>query len=318
MKIALVTPAKPGSRNGNRNTALRWASMLRRLGHRVRVQTEWGQAPADAMLALHARRSHASIERFAARYPARQLVLALTGTDLYGDIRFDPAAQASLRLASDLVVLQSEGLRELAAEHRAKARVVYQSAPSIRRRPPLRTVFEVLVVGHLREVKDPFRAALALRQVPPDSRIRVRQFGSALDAEHARQARKLEREQPRYRWLGERAHWQVRKSLARAALMVISSRTEGGANVIAEAIAAGCPIIASRMSGNIGMLGHDYAGYYPVGDERALARLLRRAEIDPPFYRRLKQQCAARRALFSPSAERAALARLFPPPRSGR
>ena len=67
MRIALVTPAGPGMRNGNRHTALRWASFLRASGHRVAVSLQWGlQEPADAMLALHARRSYASIKAFRA------------------------------------------------------------------------------------------------------------------------------------------------------------------------------------------------------------------------------------------------------------
>jgi len=91
MQVVLVTPAPPASRAGNRNTAVRWARLLRRLGHRVRVCTEWhpatddpveAGAPADLMLALHARRSHPSIMRFREAYPGRPLVLALTGNDL--------------------------------------------------------------------------------------------------------------------------------------------------------------------------------------------------------------------------------------------
>ena len=65
--------------------------------------------------------------------------------------------------------------------------------------------------------------------------------------------------------------------------MVLSSRSEGGANVISEAIVAGVPILASRMDGNVGLLGADYPGYFPVGDTQALARLLWRIEADAPF-----------------------------------
>jgi len=94
-------------------------------------------------------------------------------------------------------------------------------------------------------------------------------------------------------------------------VMVISSRMEGGANVVTEALAAGVPIIASRVSGNVGMLGRDYAGYFPFGNERALARLLWRAESDAAFYARLKRQCAARRTLTRPAREKNALRALL-------
>ena len=106
MKIVLITPAAPGSRHGNRGTAVRWAGMLRELGHSVKVQVEWDGACADLMLALHARRSHASIHSFVACCPDKPVILALTGTDLYRDIRTDAGAQASMRLATRMIVLQ--------------------------------------------------------------------------------------------------------------------------------------------------------------------------------------------------------------------
>jgi glycosyltransferase involved in cell wall biosynthesis len=116
---------------------------------------------------------------------------------------------------------------------------------------------------------------------------------------------------PRYRWLGDRPHWQALRLMRRARLMVISSRMEGGANVVSEALAAGTPIIASRIPGNVGLLGPDYAGYYRCGDERALGKLLARAETDPGFYAKLKKQCAARKRMVQPGSERAALARII-------
>jgi glycosyltransferase involved in cell wall biosynthesis len=85
---------------------------------------------------------------------------------------------------------------------------------------------------------------------------------------------------------------------------------EGGANTISEALATGVPVLASDIPGNVGMLGEDYPGYYPVGDEDALAWLLHRAETDARFYALLKAQCAARSHLVQPERERDALKRL--------
>lgn len=303
MRIVLVTPARARSRHGNRNTALRWASLLRGLGHRVAVQVAWDGAPADAMIALHARRSHDSLVRFKQTCAGRPLALALTGTDLYRDIQFDASAQESMRLADRMIVLQDMGLNELALPLRRKTRVIYQSTRPVPRVPPLKSSFEVAVSGHLREEKDPFRAAAAARHLPPSSRIRIVQMGGALSANMAREARDWMQREPRYRWLGELAHGPALRRLARSRLMVISSRMEGGANVVSEALAARVPVIASRISGNIGMLGRDYAGYFPVEDDEALARLLWRAESDASFYRRLAQQCAARRCLVDPRLE---------------
>lgn len=311
MKIALVTPARPVAHSGNRNTAQRWALLLRELGHRVRVLTAWDGKPADIMIALHARRSHDSIAAFSAAYPARPLIVMLTGTDLYQDIRRDAKARLSLKLATRLVALQDQGVFELARNLRAKTRVIYQSTRPLKRVPPLQSCFEVCVSGHLREVKDPFRLAAAVQHVPAQSRIRAVQIGGAMSAAMQREARRWVRREPRYRWLDEMTHGAALQRLARARLMVISSHMEGGANVVTEALAARVPIIASRIAGNIGMLGRGYAGYYPPGDERALARLLWRAESDPVFYRRLSRECMARRHLIGRKREKDALRRLL-------
>lgn len=311
MKIALITPAARGARNGNRGTALRWAGMLRELGHQVSIQVDWDGRPADLMLALHARRSHASIRNFAVCCPQHPLILALTGTDLYRDIRSDPEAQASLPLATRMIVLQEMGLKELAPALRRKTYVVYQSAQRVKRVPPLKSSFEVIISGHLREEKDPFRAAAALAHLPPMSRIRVTHIGGAMSAQMAAEAQAWMQREPRYRWLGEVAHGKALRLLARARLMVISSRMEGGANVVSEALANDVPVIASRIAGNIGMLGRDYAGYYPLENEKALARLLTRAESDKAYYRTLAAQCRARKPFTTHASERSALKRVL-------
>jgi putative glycosyltransferase (TIGR04348 family) len=307
VKIALITPAPANSRSGNRNTASRWAAMLRQLGHKVAIETSWSKSTCDVMFALHAKKSRASIEHFAAIYPGHPLVLALTGTDLYRDIHEDATARDSLALAARLIVLQSQALAELSAAERRKTRVIYQS---VRRRLPLpryRRGFHVCVLGHLREEKDPFRCALALRHLPSQSHVVATQLGRALSSEFEVEARTLQAREPRYRWLGEVTHGTALTRLARSHLMVISSRMEGGANVVSEAIAAGVPVIASEIAGNIGMLGKDYAGYFPFGDERALAHKLWQAESSQGFYSRLVRQVKERRPLVSPARERTAL-----------
>ena len=161
MRIFIVTPAGKGTRNGNRNTAVRWALLIRSLGLEVVIDTQWSGQPIDMLIALHARRSHASIVRYRALYGGSPLALALTGTDLYRDIRFDADAQASMQLADRMIVLQEHALGEIPIELRAKTRVIYQSAAPLRRSKPAARSFEIAVIGHLREEKDPFRAALA-------------------------------------------------------------------------------------------------------------------------------------------------------------
>lgn len=305
MKICLVTPAPSGSRKGNRVTAERWASLLRELGHRVTVTVEYRGQRCDLLIALHAFKSYASIRRFRDERPNDPLVLCLTGTDLYGDIHTHPEAQESLELATRLVVLQPLALEELPPALHSKVRVIYQSVPALAfRTSPRSAGFEVCVLGHLRPVKDPFRTAWAARLLPASSHLSVLQVGAALSEEMAEQARREQNDNPRYRWLGERPRHQALRLLARCRLLVLTSQLEGGANVISEALAVGVPVLSSRIAGSLGLLGADYAGYFPTGDTQALADLLLRAETDADFYHTLCMQCAQRRPQFEPERER--------------
>src|SRR5512134_217889 len=170
MRIALVTPAGPGTRNGNRHTALRWAAFLRNAGHRVSVAVEWSGAACDGMLALHARRSHASIKKFPRERP---LVVALTGTDVYRDIHESADARESLELADRLIVLQPKAAEELPARLRSKVRVVVQSSSTRLRQRPVQGGFRVCVIGHLRAEKDPLRMLSALDFIPRSLPLQV-------------------------------------------------------------------------------------------------------------------------------------------------
>jgi len=310
-RISIVTPARAGTRNGNRHTAQRWARFLRNLGHRVSVMVQWDGRRCDLLLALHARRSHASIVEFHARCPGKPLVVTLTGTDLYKDLPASRDARQSLRLADRIVVLQEDALRFLHSKDRAKARIVYQSASARIRPAPPTGRFRVAVIGHLREVKDPFRAVVALSHMKKNSfELELIQIGDALSPEMKRAAEQWMMREPSYHWLGGRTHTQTLRWLAHSHLLVVSSVMEGGANVISEAARIGTPVLASRMSGNLGMLGRSYPGYFPVGDERALGLLMERAYRDGKFLGRLKRALAVRRGLFAPAAEKAALGRV--------
>lgn len=306
-RIFLVTPAAAGSRNGNRHTAGRWAKILRAAGHRVGVGLEWTGQPSDMLLALHARRSHASIARWREERGAAPLAVTLTGTDLYRDLPACPLSQESLRLADRVIVLQDAAPGRLDKPVRARTRVVYQSSDARLKRNAPRGVFRVLVLGHLREEKDPLRAVMALSLLEGRDDIELVQVGAALAPAWEEQARDWMRREPRYRWLGTLPHGRALNWLASSHLLVVSSIMEGGANVISEAARLGTPVIASRMDGNVGMLGRDYPGYFPVGDEEALARLIRRAADDRAFFGRLRQALSARRARLSPASERRAL-----------
>lgn len=306
MRIQLVTPALANARNGNSITALRWKQILGQLGHRVALEKHYNGAPCDLMIALHARRSFESIRRFREKHPELPLIVVLTGTDLYRDIRTSRHAQTSLKLATRLVVLQSRGLAELPKPLRAKTRVIYQSAATVNGRTPSAEngLFKVCVVGHLRPEKDPLRTAMAARQLPASSRVRVLHIGRPLTKEMARRLQAEAARNPRFRWLGELPHWKTRQILAGSHLLAVTSHMEGSSNVLSEAISSSVPVIASRIPGLIGTLGKNYPGYFPAGDTRGLARLLQRAESNREFYRRLKAHCARLLPLVDPERER--------------
>ncbi|MHB8592329.1 MAG: selenoneine biosynthesis selenosugar synthase SenB [Vulcanimicrobiaceae bacterium] len=313
MRILILSPAPAHSTLGNAVTAERYARILRSLGHRVRIaRTYTGVEPADCLIALHARRSGSDALRFRRANARGALMVVLTGTDVYRDIRTSRTAQRALDAADAIVTLQPRAIDELPERLRAKARAILQSAPA-RPRPKGRTGgrFEFCVLGHLRHEKDPMRAAYAVRRLPLLPPVRVTQAGGVLDARYLEMARREAGRNPRYRYLGELARGAARRLLVRSDALVLSSRMEGGANVLGEAIAAGTPVLASRIPGNVGILGSGYPGLYALGDTGDLARLMRAASTDRAFYDSLRRACAALAPLMRESAERAAWKRLL-------
>jgi len=308
MRIVMVSPAPPGSRTGNATTAARWTRRLRELGHRVVLRTSWDGEPCDLLVALHARKSAGSVARFHRLHPGRSIVVVLTGTDLYRDLPHNAAARRAIATATRLVVLQPLAIAAIPANSRSKAVVILQAADAPRRRarPPRTKSLDVLVLAHLRAVKDPLRAARAARHLPADSRIRVVHAGAALAPADAARARAEMRRNLRYHWLGSVPPAAARRLLQRAAALVLSSRLEGGANVVSEAIVSGVPVLASRIPGSVGLLGSRYPGYFTVGDARGLARLLHRFETDPRFRARLRRDVRRLAPRFTAARERAA------------
>ena len=304
MRIILITPAPPKSRAGNRATATRWANIIRSLGHSVEIATSYAGQNADLMIALHAWRSAKSIRQYSDTFPKRPLIVAITGTDAYRFIHSHPdTTLQSIHLADYLVGLHDLIGNTLPQHERHKLTVIHQSAEPVGQRAPYQRYFHVSVMGHLRDEKDPMRPAMAVRNLPACSRIKVHHYGKAHTPEYAKLAQAEMKSNTRYTWHGEIAHHKIRQIYRRTHLLVLPSRMEGGANVISEAIIAGVPVIASDIEGSIGLLGDDYAGYYPVENERALATLLLRAESDHAYYKKLEQACIARQPWFTPESE---------------
>ena len=321
-QLVIVTPALRGANNGNWQTARRWQQHL--AGKcRARVVNVWPDALAAgdaAMIALHARRSADAIAAWSAAHPQQGLAVALTGTDLYRDIATDASAQRSLTLAQVLVVLQECAPQALPKSLHGKLRVIFQSTTARQLLAKSRRHLRAVMVGHLRAEKSPRTLFAAAHRLAGRRDIFVDHIGEPLDAALGEEARATMAEVPNYRWLGGLPHEAVRRRIQRAHLLIHASRIEGGAHVIMEAVASGTPVLASAVDGNVGMLGADYAGYFPWNDAEALATLLLRCRESAGgqggggqgenLYQRLMAQCRQRASLFAPARERVELHRL--------
>jgi len=307
MKLLIVTPAPRGSFSGNYTTAARIGWLLKNTGIQTTVSENFGRQDADALLAIHAEKSRRSIKRFRKAHPNLPVIVLLAGTDIYRKTLSD-ACLESLYMADRLVALQHLAIERLPAPLRARAVTIHQSACPPHR--PVRTLqkyFEVAVVANLRAVKDPLRTLMATRDLPSELRVVVTHIGQAISDSLAERARReYEASNHRYRWVGGRPAQQALRLIQRSRLLVVSSRSEGGANVVSEAIACGTPVLGSRMDGNIGLLGEDYPGYFPVGQTAALRKLILRAVQDPDWLDHLRQYILKLQPAFTKETERAA------------
>ena len=164
------------------------------------------------------------------------------------------------------------------------------------------------MVGHLRAEKNPRTYWRAAQRLAARRDIRLDHIGAALDPALGAEAAGLAAQLQELRWLvGPLPHGTVRRRIAAAHVLVHASRIEGGANVVIEAIRSGTPVLASRIDGNLGLLGSDYEGVFDVGDDRALAALIERCRDDAGMLPRLMAQVALRSPLFEPAVERAAV-----------
>jgi len=301
-----VTPALASANNGNWQTARRWRRLLSPV-YRVALTDRWRAGDAALMIALHARRSADSIAAWRAAWPYRPLLLVLTGTDLYRDLAIDPSARRSLECADAVVVLNERGPCALPASLRPRLHVILQSCGARATVSRTDRHLRALMVGHLREEKDPRTYWRAARRLAAREDILFDHVGAALDADLGAEAQALSHALPRFRWLGAQPHAAVRRRIQHAHVLVHASRMEGGAHVVIEAIRSGTPVLASRTDGNVGLLGDDYEGLFEPGDDQALAAVLERARDTPALLARLAAQLAPRAPLFSERAEQSAL-----------
>lgn len=309
--VLILCPATAADNNGNWRTAERWQKFLAQAGRPSIIAQAWTGQHSAAVVALNGRRCADSIARLHLAQPALPIAVVLTGTDLYGDMGPDSVVHRSLRVADRIVVLQAEALHRLDAAQRAKARVIVQSAPRLVRHDKSRQSFDFVAAGHLRQEKDPRTLMAAARELRDAQGLRILHIGDALDPALEEAARETALDCPGYRWLGGLSASTTRRWIARSRALVHMSRLEGGAHAVIEAVRSDVPVLASRIDGNVGLLGEDYEGYFPVGDSTALAALMRRFQTQPAYAARLRDQCAARELLFTPEAEAKALKALL-------
>lgn len=312
MRIALVHPSSATTVHGNAVTAMRWAAILRDLGHDVTIPATYDGRRYDVLVALHARKSASAVTSFLDACPQGRVVVALTGTDLYPDLETTGVDPAVLAAAARLVVLQPAGIAQLPSDLRPRARVITQSVPPIPRGQPRPDCFEVAFLAHLRPVKDPLRLAAAVRLLPAASTVLVTHAGAAYTDDLTDLASAEATDNPRYDWLGPLPRDGALRLLARSRVLALTSLHEGGANVVSEALAAGVPVVSSRIPGSVGLLGEDYPAYYPAGDTEALAQLLDRVERNEAgLYDAMLERCAVLAGQVDPALERDAWQRLL-------
>ncbi len=306
MRIVVSAPTRPGTTSGNATTSQRWARRITELDHIV-VEQAHDEEPveADVVVVLHAKRGADAIRRYAALTPRPKIVVGFGGTDVYGDLN-DPDVVSSLALGDAFVVLQPLAAERLGGAVRGRVWTIHQAVEDL---PSARAVsagdgFQAVVLSHLREVKDPLRAGEAVCLIPAETPIRVVHVGAAHDESWDLKARDLARRCEKYDWLGELSRADALALLDRSDVLVITSLSEGGANVVSEALALGKPVIASRIDGNVGMLGEKHPGYFEVQDTAGLSAVLQRFATDEAFRHELQQSSESSAGLVDPVTER--------------
>jgi len=311
VNVLIVTPFRGQALTGNRHTAAQWAEHLQSLGHSVTIAPQYTGQPADVLFALHAGHSHDSIVALRRDRPETPIVVVLTGSDIYPQ----PSAKAldSLQYAQRIVALQPRARSQVPEALLDRVRIIVQAVAhqSPDSAPKSRDPFDIGVIAHVREAKDPLRAAAAARLLPASSRIRVRLAGAILEEDFRPRIERELAENPRFEWLGEIDSDAVRELIASCQLVVVSSLFEGGARVVGESIVSGTPVLATHCDGVTSTVGSDYPGLFETGNTEQLAELLQRAETDEEYLALLHSRTEPLAARFDPRLEIQALQNLL-------
>lgn len=305
-------PFSLSASHGNVVSARRIASVLSELGLRVSLQEGWDGGDADCLVALHGFRSEGIVKEFNRKNPARKIVVVLTGTDLYRDLSYRKLEDATaLQVADALVVAQEGSLKSVPLGLRRKTQLIRKSVqlPACAR-PKREQEPTFALVGHLREVKNPFFPVESLANQPFGS-LRLWHMGGERQLGMNQEAKAWEERVPGYQFLGELPREVVIERVLRSWALVNSSRMEGGSNAVLEAMVLGVPVLASRIEGNVGLLGQDYEGYFEEDDKVGFLSLTKRFLGEVSFRRMLVESVGERAKLFQRTQELAGWNRLL-------
>ena len=308
--IEVVVPRFATDQSGNSVTARRYIDLFADLGHRSTLVTQ-PSGRGEVVVALNAYRTASAIR--SAATAGSPVIVVLTGTDVYKFLNTHRSVVLdALDRADCLVGLNDRIGLDLEPRHRARLDIIHEGAsrPALARSPSS-TEFAVVVIGHLREEKDPRTVVAATQNLPSGSRVVVDHYGAAHTDDWAEWARAAQLSNKRYRWHGEVQQGDIHAIYAQSHLLVNSSIIEGGSNVISEAVMSGLAILASDIPGNIGVLGENYPGYFPVGDAVQLQQALLGLEQEPERLAELTSSVVKLQSRLDLAEERAKWGQLF-------
>lgn len=311
MNILIIAPKVQSNNSGNQATAKRWQQLLIEARHQVEISDSFQAQIPDILIAIHLRKSHQSIVDFKSKFPSKPLITLGAGTDLYRDLsnqKYIDIIKKSIKLSDTILVLQNLATSLFDEEAQKKVTVIYQSTdidsfPTKVDPHSDKKEFRVVVIGHPREIKDSLRAALASRELPSHSNIKVKLCGKPANSELLALIQQEAASNSRFHWQGELSRKQTWSTLRSSDVMVISSLGEGGANVVSEACVIGLPVLATKIDGNIGLLGEGYQGYFQPRGTKQLSSLMLRCEQNKAFLQTLREQIKSKSNLFSKQQE---------------
>jgi len=259
----------------------------------------------------------------AARAAGVPLVTVLRGEDVtaLARSRWRRAAVAAALARSDRIVCVSEAIRDavIRAFPRHRDRIVFIPNGVAAADPPHRprrrgAPLTAITVGSLVPRKRLDTVLHAVASLPREDAVQVLVVGDGPQrSELERLASSLGLVR-RVRFTGMVAPEEVPRRLATADVFVLASESEGRPNALLEAMAAGLPVVATRIPGVRELVDHGVTGFlFDVGDAAGLAAALGRLRDDPGLRARLGAAGRRRIAELGLTWERTGLAyaRLF-------